>query len=506
MNTRKIVIITTTLLLILIPAYASILIETGSYGEIFPANNGDMHMFIRNDNSSYIFYSGGRVVKETPLGVSDSTIIFETASSDGVGGVYVLYNNTSNKTIYAQRYNSNGEALWDAPGSVVYNYLYPRVSSFSVLGPDSSFIVVYDDYFPVYVTPEAYLWAISQNGDVTIHQQAGRFSHSWNFEIHSNPYEVYIKQALNSYIASIYNFTGIYWYSPPPDTSKLGILEFDCDKNGYIYAMRTPAEFPSKRSLQRYDNQLNAIWENPIEYHVESLFKSLSEPDVDRPEIIANHDGSVTLYPSTYSIDWNFSRIDSSREFIYNDLELIGERDRVKAALSCSDGANLFLVNEWDNDRMSLMKVTIDGNIEFSSILKNGSCRYAKIIENTDSTYATTMITSSDSVFVDKITNTGDIMVSIDKISSPNQFTLSQNYPNPFNPTTIISYDIKEASYVKLNIYTIGGQLVQILADEYHRSGAYKIKWDASSLSSGIYIYRLEYDDQHISRKMVLMK
>jgi len=503
---KRIIVIATTVLFSLASVFASVLIESGSYGEIFPAENGDMHILIRNDNSSYIFYSGGRVVKEIPLGVGDSTIIFETATSDGAGGVYVLYNNTANKTIYAQRFNSSGEALWYAPGSVVYTYHYPRVSSFSVLGPDSSFVVVYDDYFPIYVTPEAYIWAISLDGDVTYHQQAGRFTHSWNFEMHSDPYEVYVKQALDSYIVSIYNFTGLYWYDGPPDTSKLGILEFDCDGNGFLYAMRKPLESHLKRELQRYDKQLNPLWESPIVYYLEELYKTSSDPDYERPGVIANNDGSVILYPTRNSEDWNFTRIDSSKEYVYSDLNLIGENDRVHTALSCSDGANLFLIEEWDTGNLSLIKVSIEGNIEFSTVLRNGFCRYASIIENKDSTFATIMITSTDSVFVDKITHTGEILVDIDEVDNPTQFTLSQNYPNPFNPITTIDYAIPEDSHVKLSIYNISGRLVETLVDEFKPAGAYKVKWNASKYSSGIYIYTLKYEDKHISRKMLLIK
>ena len=483
-----------------INAFASILIESGSYGEIFPAKNGDMHIFIRNDNSSYIFYSGGRVVKEIPLGIGDSTITFETASSDGVGGAYVLYNNTENKTIYAQRYNSSGEALWDAPGSIVYTYTHPRVSSFSVLGPDSSFVVVYDDYFPIYVTPAAYLWMISPEGVVNSHE-SGRFNHSWNLEIHSDPYEVYIKQALTSYITPIYNFETF-----PYDTSKLGILEFDCDGNGYLYAIRTPLDLHLKRELQRYDIQLNPLWENPIVYYVEELYKTSSDPDYERPGVIANNDGSVVLYPTRYSEGWNFTRIDSSKEYVYSDLNLIGESDRVHTALSCSNGANLFLIEEWDTGNLSLIKVSIEGNIEFSTVLRNGFCRYASIIENKDSTYAIIMITSTDSVFVDKITDTGEILVRINEVDNPVQFTLHQNYPNPLNPTTTISYEIPEAQNIKLQIFDITGRLIKTLFDGFKEAGHWEHIWDASMQSSGIYIYRLTYGDRQISRKMVVLK
>ncbi|MCK4813051.1 MAG: T9SS type A sorting domain-containing protein, partial [Candidatus Marinimicrobia bacterium] len=96
--------------------------------------------------------------------------------------------------------------------------------------------------------------------------------------------------------------------------------------------------------------------------------------------------------------------------------------------------------------------------------------------------------------------------VKINDMNIPDKYILNQNYPNPFNPSTTISYEIKEDSHAKLDVYNITGQLVETLADEYHQAGAYKVKWNASNLSSGIYIYCLEYGDKHISRKMLLIK
>lgn len=98
------------------------------------------------------------------------------------------------------------------------------------------------------------------------------------------------------------------------------------------------------------------------------------------------------------------------------------------------------------------------------------------------------------------------LWTEIDNLDDPNNYLLYQNYPNPFNPSTMITYDIREDSYAKLNIYNVNGQLVKTLADGHHQAGAYKVKWNASNLSSGIYIYRLEYGEKHISRKMLLIK
>ncbi|MEA3392049.1 MAG: T9SS type A sorting domain-containing protein [Candidatus Marinimicrobia bacterium] len=89
---------------------------------------------------------------------------------------------------------------------------------------------------------------------------------------------------------------------------------------------------------------------------------------------------------------------------------------------------------------------------------------------------------------------------------NPSSYTLSQNYPNPFNPTTNISYAISEASDVMLSIYDISGHLVETLVDKSHQAGAYRVKWDASKYSSGIYVYRLESSYGTHSRKMVLIK
>jgi hypothetical protein len=88
----------------------------------------------------------------------------------------------------------------------------------------------------------------------------------------------------------------------------------------------------------------------------------------------------------------------------------------------------------------------------------------------------------------------------------PNEFNLSQNYPNPFNPATKISYSITQPTNVKLFVYNVLGQLVVELVNDVRSAGTYEVNFDASNLSSGIYIYRLETDSKVISKKMTLLK
>ncbi len=88
----------------------------------------------------------------------------------------------------------------------------------------------------------------------------------------------------------------------------------------------------------------------------------------------------------------------------------------------------------------------------------------------------------------------------------PDNFSLKQNYPNPFNPETTIEYSVPEGEMVTLKIYNLLGQEMKTLVNGYTSPGTYKIKFDASDLSSGIYYYRMEAGDFMQAHRMILMR
>ena len=106
----------------------------------------------------------------------------------------------------------------------------------------------------------------------------------------------------------------------------------------------------------------------------------------------------------------------------------------------------------------------------------------------------------------------------------PHEFALNQNYPNPFNPSTVISYSIppmagrdlasgtaaggqlSAASKVRLVVYDILGREVEVLVDESRGPGSHEVRFDASSLASGIYFYRLVAGPYVATRHMVLLR
>jgi len=90
--------------------------------------------------------------------------------------------------------------------------------------------------------------------------------------------------------------------------------------------------------------------------------------------------------------------------------------------------------------------------------------------------------------------------------SIPDEFQLFQNYPNPFNPTTTISYQIHELSYVTLKVYGALGNELLTLVNEEKSSGNYAINFDGSNLTSGIYFYRLSSGSLTDVKKMLLIK
>jgi len=100
-----------------------------------------------------------------------------------------------------------------------------------------------------------------------------------------------------------------------------------------------------------------------------------------------------------------------------------------------------------------------------------------------------------------------DYLVDVEKSSSvPNAFQLRQNYPNPFNPTTIIEFSLPQSSNVTLKIYDALGREVKELLNDKKSSGSYKVSFDASTFSSGVYFYKLDTQKFSEIKKMLLVK
>ncbi|MBO6534900.1 MAG: FG-GAP repeat protein [Balneolaceae bacterium] len=104
------------------------------------------------------------------------------------------------------------------------------------------------------------------------------------------------------------------------------------------------------------------------------------------------------------------------------------------------------------------------------------------------------------------IVRTGN-KVSNEIVDNPTTIRLHQNYPNPFNPSTIISFDLHEASIVSLRVYDVLGREVEhLIQNEFKQAGTYEVKFNASDLASGVYIYQLNAGSVILTKKLSLTK
>ncbi|HAY33266.1 MAG TPA: T9SS type A sorting domain-containing protein [Ignavibacteria bacterium] len=95
--------------------------------------------------------------------------------------------------------------------------------------------------------------------------------------------------------------------------------------------------------------------------------------------------------------------------------------------------------------------------------------------------------------------------VNLNQTGIPNSSVLYQNYPNPFNPETVIRFDLSESKFISLKIFDILGNEIASLLNEKKSTGNYEIKFDGSSLSGGVYFYRLSADGVSVDTKSMML-
>jgi FlgD Ig-like domain len=104
-----------------------------------------------------------------------------------------------------------------------------------------------------------------------------------------------------------------------------------------------------------------------------------------------------------------------------------------------------------------------------------------------------------------------DAIASLESSTVPTRTALVGNYPNPFNPSTSIQYDLKEDSFVEVQVFDLLGRLVKTLVSQPHLAGRHSVIWDGinsagSAVPSGTYVYRLKAGDFVQSNTLVLVK
>ena len=101
----------------------------------------------------------------------------------------------------------------------------------------------------------------------------------------------------------------------------------------------------------------------------------------------------------------------------------------------------------------------------------------------------------------------GNVTASVeDDFLLPEIVTLHDAYPNPFNPSTVISFDLKDASMVSLDIYDVSGRLVASLIHNHMIPGNHKVSWNPGDLASGLYLVNLVAGTETFNQKITYIK
>jgi Arylsulfotransferase (ASST)/Secretion system C-terminal sorting domain/Bacterial Ig-like domain len=165
----------------------------------------------------------------------------------------------------------------------------------------------------------------------------------------------------------------------------------------------------------------------------------------------------------------------------------------------------------YDSFRVQVSKDSLFNTVLIDSTLKSSLMAIHNLEDTIYYWHVSAIVNSVSGTWTDawsfKIDTTSTTVgIEESKNSLPQNYFLSQNYPNPFNPSTIINYEIPKSSLVKLKVYDILGRELVVLVNEVKPAGRYKIIFNASNYSSGVYFYKIEAGNFSKINKMVLLK
>ncbi len=208
-------------------------------------------------------------------------------------------------------------------------------------------------------------------------------------------------------------------------------------------------------------------------------------------------DSDGTIFLTTPSVPFNKSS--GLRAFSYDDTSFTNTAyiDEDSRRVVVATNGTIFLANGWDG----LRAYSYDGvSLTNTAHINNDGFAVAVDVSPDGIVF---LATRDSGLFA--YTYSGNTAIADKPSKIPVKYKLSQNYPNPFNPTTTIEFSIPKTEFVTLKIYNVLGKEVATLVSDKFSPGNYKYNWDAGSLASGVYYYRIESDSFEQTRKMILL-
>lgn len=270
-----------------------------------------------------------------------------------------------------------------------------------------------------------------------------------------------------------------------PGVSSLTIGDCEGDDFGNTYLVHGEYVMNGGTELKKVSPTGSLIWSNV--YNLAGF----------RVEVGSDNQPVVCGFPNQNSFGSSFIKVDSNGNLVWSNPDADSTFALMLHAKLIMDQSDNIYLAAGTLTEMAVCKVNNDGTSAW--------------ILTTPGSYANDIVLGSDNyVYVvggntAKINQGGVTSLSDDKLT-PDGFILAQNYPNPFNPSTTISFSIPSAGFTSLKVYEILGDEVATLVNEERSAGEYDITFDASTLTSGVYLYRLSAGSFTEIKKMILMK
>lgn len=180
--------------------------------------------------------------------------------------------------------------------------------------------------------------------------------------------------------------------------------------------------------------------------------------------------------------------------------------DQINFRIEIIDAKTKQVLGTFDNLTQTKQHLVEYDNKSYRADLSGIGNRTIKLGLNVANNFAADYSLSNIYSFNQKLAKSNISNLSWNDAKTVKEFSLGQNYPNPFNPSTKIKYQLPKDGFVTLKVYDILGNEVATLVNEEKIAGKYEANFNASSLASGVYIYKIQAGDFVNSKKMILLK
>jgi endonuclease I len=180
--------------------------------------------------------------------------------------------------------------------------------------------------------------------------------------------------------------------------------------------------------------------------------------------------------------------------------------------LNASNGDNGIVNLTWEDNSQGETEYVLERKMDNESFaelvrLSADATEYSDSSASTENTFTYRVYAARGTVVSDFSNEASVVITDVEEYSTiPTEYSLSQNYPNPFNPTTKIQFGLPESGSVEISIYNAIGELVTLLVEREFSAGYHTVTFDAATLNTGVYFYRIKSNDFVKVMKMILVK